>query len=239
MSMQPPPPPSPFASPPHTSQGVRPSGWWLALGIIILVGGLGACTALLASVGLGLEDKVKELQRVQVPGTSEIQLEEGSYTLYLEYSGANDDVDPPPFEVQITAPDGTPIELDTYSTTQTYEAGRHEGAAFFSFSAPETGTYSITTSGQAGSVVAIGDSVFTDLGARAVAGIVIGIVGLIAGIVVIVVVSVKRSQSRRRQVWGAGPPPPGGYMPPGAAGPGGPPPPGGYASPPSPPSPFG
>jgi len=202
-TLPPPPPPSagPFGPPPPNfglspnpfapSREIRPRGSWyfivVAVGLALAIIGV----VVIAMSAIGFADKIDDFRRVDVPGTATVVLDAGSYTVYAEGVGTAN--------VTIRQQNEQMVELRPYSSDITYDMSDHHGHAVFSFRAPVTGSYFVSTTGPPGAIVAIGPG----LGSGLIAGI-LGGIGLILGgmafaIVGSIIVGVKRGRSRRSQ----------------------------------------
>jgi hypothetical protein len=233
----------PYTPPPpaYGDNQIRPALWWFfvagGLAVVGIVGGI----ALLVSGVVRWSNTVEDFDRVSVPGTGEVQIDEtGGYSIYHEYErDTSFRFYPPDPDVTVTDPSGEEVVLDWYSGSVTYAVSGYEGEGLFTFDAEETGTYTVTTEGDSESVVAVGRGVGRGLAAPIVAGVAVGFIGVVGGIVMAIVVGVKRSGHRRRlrAIWNPPPgPPPGAWGPaPGAPGWGPQPPPGQPVPPPPPP----
>jgi hypothetical protein len=233
----------PYTPPPpaYGDNQIRPALWWFfvagGLALVGIVGGI----ALIVSGVVRLADTVEDFERVSVPGTGEVRIDEtGGYSIYHEYDQfGSSRFYPPEPDVTVTDPSGTEVDLERYSGTVTYDFNNHEGEGLYTFDADETGTYTVTVEGDSESVVAVGRGVGRGLVTSILAGVAVGFIGVVGGIVMAVVVGVKRSGNRRRlrANWNPPPgPPPGAWGPaPGVPGWGPQPPPGQPAPPPPPP----
>jgi hypothetical protein len=244
--------PGPYGAPPAAPVGVeplKPSGWWYVAAVGVGIAGIvGAIVIAVVSFNRFI-DHIDDFARVDAPGTDTVRLEEGEYTVFLEFPGADEEfVDEPFVDFTITDPDGTEVDLDDYFGESTYSADSRDGLALYTFTADETGEYTVTSEGDP-ATIAIGEGLFGGALGGFIGAAILGFVAVVAAIIMIIVIAVKRSGARnRRQLalvrsgWTqSGPPgwpgPPGASAPPGAAGPpgyssGGPPP----GSPPSDPS---
>jgi hypothetical protein len=225
--------PGSFAPPPPVlpSDDYGPSKWWFLVAGLVAVGGI-ALAILIFVVGLmNFFDRIEGFQRVDVPGTAQVVLGTGGYSVYHEYTGASSDigigfVGMP--AVTITSPSGDAVDLRPYTTNVTYSGSGYEGEGILTFDADEAGTYVVEASGEPGSEVAIGRGIGAGMVGTVVGAFVAGGVGILAGLIVAIVVGVRRSQNRRSRMGPFGPPgPPGGgwgpqypsYAPPGQYGP--------------------
>ena len=205
-------------------QRVRPSGWWYALGAgLIVVGGLVALVLFISAV-VGTVAAVDDFQRVAVPGSRVLTLDEGEHVLYVECRGST--LACPRPAIAVYDPGGDEVPIRASATTETYTWGDRTGERIGSFDAPVAGAYEVVASGEpsvtADTRVAVGDGLFAGLPGRlAVAALVGGALALV-GVASLVVVGVRRSRSRRAlgppPGWGSGP----GGAPPGWGPPQGP-----------------
>jgi hypothetical protein len=225
--------PGSFAPPPPVipSEEYGPSKWWFLVAGLVAVGGIAMAIVIFVVGMMSFLDRVEGFERVAVPGTTEVELGTGGYSVYHEYDGASNTgtrfVGVP--AVTITSPTGQDVTLRPYRGNVTYSGSGHEGEGILTFDADQAGTYVVEVTGEPGSEVAIGRGigrglVGTIVGAFAAAGI-----GIVAGGVIAIVVGVRRSQNRRSRMGPFGPagppgagwgpqypgPPPGQYAPPG------------------------
>lgn len=218
------------------AERVRPSAWWFLAAAGIAVTGIVAAIVVAVMGVVRMYERIDDFARAAVPATFDVQIDEpGGYTVYEEYDG-------PPLRrrtfVDVTDPSGQPVRLRPYVGTVTYTTGDRDGTALYSFDADRSGTYTVETTGDSGSTVAVGRGFGHDLTRSFALAGALGLAGVVGGAVTAIVVGVRRSRARR-SAWR--PPPPGGAPPPGWGGPpagwGGPPPgaapsPPGWAGPP-------
>lgn len=202
------PQPQPAAS---SAEPITPgTGWYWLAGVIGLVGiALGITIAVRTAVGWA--DRIDGFQRVDVPGSGTVVLEEpGDYTIYYEFALGEDalDVRAEQTEVTLVAPDGSEVALDEYDSQVTYQTGDHDGEALFSFTADEAGEYEVTAEGESDDVLDDGPlqgevAVGRGLGRGIVGGILgalaTGLGGVLVGTVIAIVVGVTRSRERQRR----------------------------------------
>lgn len=145
-------------------------------------------------------DKIDDFERVSVPGTETIHLDEGSYTVYAE-NGFFGDTDTWSFNGSVEIRDSHErlVELRRYDTRTTYDINDREGLALWSFHADETGNYRVTTSGSPGTLVAIGPGLGAGLIGGVLGGIGLIVVGGLFALITIIVTAVRRGNARRRQ----------------------------------------
>ncbi len=177
------------------------AGYWLgaALMIIALVAGtVWAVTSVMGEIRAE-----RAYQRVDLPGTGTIELQAGSYVVYVEGPGAN--VNPPRVNVVITDPaDQTPLALRSYPGGFSY-SGTYTGSALALLSAPRAGRYDVRTSSDeaiAGSMVAFGQGEGPRLG-RIFMVVVVLLAAFSTGAVLTLATLIRRVRMRPPQ-----PPPP-------------------------------
>jgi hypothetical protein len=203
--------PSPYPPPPTTSsEPLKPSGWWYGI-----AGGIGAVGVILAVVVLvatfsSYSDKIDDFQRVEIPGSGVVTLDDtGGYTIYHEFPGADSsDRILSDLVITVTAPDGSEVDLDPYDSDVTYFTSDVDGVALYSFRAFETGDYEIDVRAEGGEFgdVAVGRGLGSALVGGIVGAIVLGLGGIVAGGVIAIVTGVRRSRNRHmRQLSRVGP----------------------------------
>lgn len=213
---------------------MTPSGlWYVVAGVLAVVGIIGGVALIISSI-VTYTDRIDNFARVDIPGSSTVQLDgTGGYSVYYEHEFASERFNSSSVDVEITAPDGSPVDLERYSSEVTYTSGDHSGRALYSFQADEPGAYQVNVNGNGG-ILAIGRGVGRGLAGGIVGGIAVGFLCVVAALVIVIVVALKRGKSKRRlaPTPAPPPPPPGWRYPPGA-----PPPPAPRSSPPpSPPA---
>ncbi|HEX6423793.1 MAG TPA: hypothetical protein VFZ79_09955 [Acidimicrobiales bacterium] len=197
---------------------MRPAkGWFAVAGLVATAGVVGAVAATVVAVD-AYGDRIESFERRGLPATLHVEITEtGGYSIYQEYTGANDGFFRPGLEVTVTDPSGGPVTLERYDSSVTYQGRGHEGRGEFTFDAAETGVYTVTATGSTGSTVAVGRGIGPGLIVGVGAALLLGFGGVVGGAVIAIVVGVRRSRSRRALLpmfEGWGPPPPGGWGPP-------------------------
>lgn len=194
---------------------MRPAkGWFAVAGLVAAAGVVGAVAATVVAVD-AYGDRIESFERRGLPATLQVEITEtGGYSIYQEYTGANDGFSRPGLEVTVTDPSGGPVTLERYDSSVTYQVRGHEGRGEFTFDAAETGTYTVTATGSTGSTVAVGRGIGTGLIVGIGTALLLGFGGVVGGAVIAIVVGVRRSRARRALLpvfGGWGPPPPGGW----------------------------
>ena len=207
-----------YGVPPPVAGGqerLRPSGWWYVVAAAIGIGGIGAAVAIGLATATKFADRIDEYPRADVPGSESVTLAADGYIVYHEFSGAGGETFglDPSVDITITGPDGDPVDLDAYGGSATYSTSDHEGSALYTFTAEESGDYTVTTEGES-ATIAIGHGVFDGIVEGIVATIAVGLVSVGSAVLIAIVVGVRRSTARtRRQLslvrtgWPTSPPP--------------------------------
>lgn len=207
-----------YGVPPSVEGGLerlKPSGWWFVVAAAIGIGGIGAAVAIGVATAMGFSDRIDDFPRADVPGSEKVTLAADGYIVYLEFPGAGDETFglDPSVDINITGPDGDPVDLEPYGGSATYSTGDHEGSALYTFTAEESGDYTVTIEGEQ-ATIAIGHGVFDGIVGGIVATIAVGILSVGAAALISIIVGVRRSTARtRRQLslvqtsWPTGPPP--------------------------------
>lgn len=125
--------------------------------------------------------------RTSIPGTKEVELDEGKYVVFYE---VDDDVTAergesslvvPPLDVGIRVPDASrPLDLDDYSGNFNVSTGGREAQAIATVEVPEDGGYEITVSSSADApapAVVLGKPI-----TRRILRLGVGITGIVAGL---------------------------------------------------------
>lgn len=141
----------------------------IVIGIISLIAGFGTLIG-------GTIFTVEGFQRCDVPGTADLMLSQpGRYRIYAEH---HDSMHTDITQVTVTDPSGTPLAVETDTSTSFSINGR-SWESVRSFAAPEAGTYRIDSRGTAGGRLAIGRETHEEL--YALVGVGAGFVLLILG----------------------------------------------------------
>lgn len=184
------------------SEPVQPSAWWFGLAAAIVVVGIVLAVVIVVRTAVGYFDRIDDFQRLDVPGSGTVALDDGDYTIYHEYPGANDDYrsdfSTPDVTVTLTAPDGSEVPLELYDTEVTYDTGDHEGEALYSFTAEEPGDYELTADGE-GTDVAVGRGLGRGIVGSVVGALAVGLGSAVVGAVIAIVVAIARSRERQRR----------------------------------------
>lgn len=184
-------------------KAVSPAGYWIGAAILLL--GCGGAIIWFAVVIVGLVNAPEDFDRVRVPGSTVLTLDDGDWMIYQEFPGANSGGYLMPPSIFVTGPSGRDISLRTVTTNYNYSIGSHDGVALYEFTAPTAGAYTIeaTTVGEptrAGSqTVAVGRPLFdvSDVGGI-LGSIALGAISFLVGLVILIVTIVRRGRARRR-----------------------------------------
>jgi len=167
--------------------------YWLA-GVIAVVG-------LVSGVALGVtsyrdsQRDIDAFDRVSVPGTMTVQLDEPEGRV-VYYEG-DDDVRLDDLTIAVADPAGAPVEVNPYEGEMIYEAldGTH-GRAVATFNATRAGAYEVAVSGVDTGQLTVGDSVAGRALPRVLTGLGIAGLALIAGFVLWLTTFISRSNRR-------------------------------------------
>lgn len=198
---------------------IRPSTRWYWVAGILSMAGIAAGIVWTAVSVAGMGGTVDAFARVDAPGTEQVTLTSGGQTLYFELPEIHDEGGEdllPPLRIDVTAADGTPIDLSPYEGSLVYSLGPHQGRAFATMELPATGEYDVSvarTDGRTGGTVAIGQSVTGAIGA-AIGGALALFLGALALAGAITLVTwLRRSRARREHLVRSPLPPPPGTTP--------------------------
>lgn len=181
---------------------IRPSVGWFGIAAGVALLGIVFGVVIVVRTVVGYFDRIDDFQRVDVPDGGTVTLEDGDYTIYHEFIGADDeyrtDFITPDVDVTVTAPDGSDVSLDDYDTDVSYDTGDHEGVAVYSFTAEEAGEYQIDAEGEP-SELAVGKGLGRGVVGGVVGALALGLGGAVIGTVIAIVVAVARSRERQRR----------------------------------------
>jgi hypothetical protein len=158
----------------------------IALGIVLIISGIRSYI-----------DKVEGFERVDVPSSAEVSLgDTGGYSLYFERPGLDSEDPLPRISVSVTAPDGSAVELDRYSTDVNYSVSGFDGQGAFTFHADEPGPYLVRTDG-AGGQVAVGRGIGARFAGAVVAGVGTLLLAPVLAAVLALITFLRRSRAKR------------------------------------------
>lgn len=124
--------------------------------------------------------------RTAMPGSREVELDEGKYVVFYEVSdegvsGDSDNINVPPLDVRVReAGDGRALDLDDYTTDFDVSSGGRAAQAIATVEVPEDGRYEITATDSADApspAVVLGKPI-----TRRILRLVVGIAGSVAGL---------------------------------------------------------
>ena len=203
------------AAPPR----IRPSGWWIALAILLMVGGPGGCTAFLVSKSLGLIQNADHYGRYDMPvegAEVDFPSKEPDGTIWVDVSGNKG------FNgvsgMSLTGPGGTVAEIDRTSGTASLSVpdGNRQAdlVEIASFTVVRPGTYRLNVSARSNAentTVWVGRGGISTVVGGSGPWVVVGLLGLVGGLVLLIVVVSRRRSARRAVAAVTGYGPPGGY----------------------------
>lgn len=207
MSSQPPPPPPPTQTMQLSSQppsaGPSRNWYWLPAILFLLIVG-----PAIYSFVVGLDGITDGLLRVRAPGSTEVTLEKGTWTVFYEWQGEFEgeafltSSEFPGMEASATAPDGTEIPVRGLSGSYDYSIGGRTGFGVGELDIPVAGDYvfnaELLDSGDDGQyVLGLGKDV-----GRSTVLLVVGIIGMIGGALITflawLIIIIMRSRAKRR-----------------------------------------
>lgn len=182
---------------------VSSAGYWI--GGAILLFGCGAAIVWFVIVIVGLVNAPEDFDRVRVPGSIVLTLDDGDWMLYQEFPGADAGRYQTPPSVFVTGPSGRDVSLRTVTNDYSYSTGSFDGVGLYEFTAATAGAYTIETStvgeptGSGSQTVAVGRPLFDTAQIGGILGsLALGAVSFIVGLVILIVTIVRRSRVRRR-----------------------------------------
>lgn len=161
--------------------------------LLLILGGLAAIVLSVVSVTITVDaiGSFSDVRigdtRTSIPGTREVELDEGKYVVFYEVSdeGVSDDSDGnlyvPPLDVRVHLPDAArSLDLDDYSSDFNVSSGGRDAQAIATVEVPEDNRYEITVSGSADAAspaVVLGKPI-----TRRILRLIVGIAGFVAGL---------------------------------------------------------
>ena len=185
---------------------IRPSRWLYVISFALILGAVLVGFLIGADV-LNMQDR---LQRVVVPGESEITItESGEYTIFYEYQSIvnsksfSTEKELPNLEYKLIAKTtGSQIPLTSTGSRQTtYEGPSHSGVSTFNFDIESPGIYEFSAwylNGQNSEkvVFAIGQKLPI---AKLFGSIALIFLMIIAGVIIFIVIFVKKQKAKKTQ----------------------------------------
>ena len=205
---------------------IRPGRIWYLLPLAVLLGGVAWIVFGLTSIS----SEINSFARAPLPAGGVVSLNHaGGYVVYYEGPGAQSGSFPD-FRVGVLpASAGASVRsLTAYHGSLTYGVGSHEGKAVGTLQVTHPGQFKIVTAGAsgvpAGSDLAFGDSFAGGLVAGIVGGVLLLLAGL-AGLIVLFVIRVvktnrAKSEAAAQQAGSSWAPPGSGWSPPSTEPPG-------------------
>jgi hypothetical protein len=160
-----------------------------------------AIAAGIALIVVGIRDyidKVEGFERIDVPASAEVALDDGGYSIYFERPGLDSEDALPSISVAVTAPDGSPVDLDRYSADVSYSVSGFDGRGVFTFDADQPGSYRVRTDGSEGQV-AVGRGIGARFAGAVVAGVATILLAPLLGALLALVTFLRRSRAKRAQ----------------------------------------
>jgi hypothetical protein len=182
----------------NPSAGVKvPSITGYVLAGLLTVAGIAAGVVLIVSGIRSYIDKVEGFERFDVPGSGELVLDDGGYSVYWERPGFDDDDPGPSLTVSIAPVDGgEPLDLDRYDVDVSYSVSGHDGRGMYTFSVDDPGRYRIRSDGTPGEV-AVGRGIGSRFAGSLVAGVGTLLLAPVLGAIVALITFLRRSKAKR------------------------------------------
>jgi hypothetical protein len=166
------------------------------LAVLLAVAGIVAGVALIVSGIRSYIDKVEGFERVAVPGSADVSLDDGGYSIYFERPGLDTEDAMPSMSVTVTDPGGSTVARDRYATDVSYSVSGHDGRGAFTFHADEPGNYRVRADGAEGEV-AVGRGIGARFAGAVVAGIGTLLLAPVLGAILALVTFLRRSKAKR------------------------------------------
>lgn len=171
--------------------------WFWVAGAIILLGvGFGMAWGVVSTVRA--HDYAEGLSRTDTPGTLQAHIASGSSALiYFEGHGKPS---PGALGLKVTAPDGSPVQVQPYDAVMEYEILGWVGRPVASFSTATPGTYSVTAEKAYNQGrISAGDNFVRTQAINIVGALVVIALSIVAGLVIVIVIGAKRSTATPTQ----------------------------------------
>lgn len=189
------------------------AGFWWALGIFIVTAIVGV-VMIIISIGT-IANAIGDFRRIDVPGTSALQLDTGEYWVFAGTPGSSS-ASALLVDVVVTAPDGSTVRLSSDFNTYNADSNGTNYTSLGKFKVDRAGTYEFETDGPSSATLRVGKLPIGKFVGLLVGGIAIGALGFLIALVLLIVTFVRRSSAKKRLAAaypGAyGTPPP--YVPP-------------------------
>jgi hypothetical protein len=165
--------------------------------VLLALAGIVAGVALIVSGIRSYIDKVEGFERFPVPDSQDVTLgDDGGYSIYFERPGLDTEDPLPAISVTVTAPDGSPVELNRYESDVSYSVSGHDGRGVFTFQADEPGPYRVRADGSNGEV-AVGRGIGARFAGAVVAGVGTLLLAPVLGAILALVTFLRRSKAKR------------------------------------------
>ena len=207
---------------------IRPSRWFYLIGIIVLIGGPAASSAILFStIFSNIGNMAAEIPSIQVlvPSSSDITLSQpGKYTVFYEYRSIvgnrvySTGQDIPSIQLNLVSKDiGDEIPLSSASVNRTYTIGSRSGVGLFDFVIDKPGAYELSASyppaaaagqlkeeGQEQEIVlaiihtSVIEKIFGSIMGMVTSTVVVMFIPFVVGVAIIIITFIKRRKARAR-----------------------------------------
>jgi heme/copper-type cytochrome/quinol oxidase subunit 2 len=204
---------------------IKPGGAWYAIGVLLIVLGVVGAIVIWVIGFKNVSDTVDNFARFPAPGERVLTFKSGgTFTVYYEGSDQRADV-PADLAITFTDEKGNPVTVQRGNIADvSFSVSGHSGVAVAKVKIPAAGSYTINVESNESIRtfnVAVGKGgVIGRLGLFILAGIGVGFVGVVLGVITLIVTGVKRGRRKREAQaalasaaplggpWGAAPPPP-------------------------------
>lgn len=177
------------------SSSSHPSRAGYIVGLLLI---LAAGVASVAGIGLGAKFYVngaQEAPRDAVPNTRTIQLQKDDERTLIAFAPSKEDT--AAVGVKVTSPNDTsiPVKADNDASTVLGEVDKLQTAIVGTFSAPQNGTYTITSSGPQTAKLAVSEVTAADTLLWTVGGVAVGAVLGLIGLITLITTAVRRRRN--------------------------------------------
>jgi hypothetical protein len=187
--------------PPGGTQRIRPSRWYAALAIPVLLAGFFFMGLVLWR---SMDQIAKNMARQVLPDPLQAQLQKGrTYTIFLEQSTSTPVANSFGFHCEVrTVPNGAVLKLKMPAARTWYIAGRSRGVAMFEFDVPRDSNYQIACEvwdlpSVSKVAIAVGTGVKDGISSAILLCYFIGATSVLIALVIFIRVLMLRDQSKR------------------------------------------
>jgi len=173
----------------------------VAAGVLAVAGVVGGIVLIVVGIR-SYVDRIEGFERFPVPGSEQVDLDDGGHSIYFERPGLDGEDVLPRLTVAVTpVAGGASLPLEDYDSDVSYEVSGHDGRGVFTFRVDDPGPYLVRADGSGGEV-AVGRGIGSRWVSSVIAGALVLALGPLLGLVLALVTFLRRSRARRA----AGPP---------------------------------